>query len=91
MNGKIDEKTLLELSNAFMELFRKHNCNLDDVLLSQWVLDFKMTLSPPENKLFSIMEHDLESKDYFSIEGSVGREQYCLKQAGYDFIYKPVN
>ena len=75
-----------ELSKAFMDLFEKHNCNIGDVLLPQWVLSFMMNLSPPEKELFPIVERDLENRDYFSIEGSVGREQYRLKQAGYDLI-----
>jgi hypothetical protein len=46
-----------------------------------------MKLSPPETNLYPNVEHDLESKNYFDIEGTIDKVQYRLTQAGYDFIY----
>jgi len=76
-----------KLAKKIMELFKENAPNVGDLLLPQRILTFKMKLSPPETNLYSIVEHDLESRDYFGIEGTIDKVQYRLKQAGYDFIY----
>jgi len=77
-----------ELAREFMELFRNNNCNVGDILLSQWVHNFYQGLNPEKQRLFSEVVQDLENHEFFSCEGEAGREKYRLNQAGYDFIYR---
>jgi len=77
-----------ELTEEFMELFKNNNCNVGDILLPQWVLNFLQGLDPEGKRLFPDVVQDLESRGYFTSSGGIGREQYRLNQAGYDFIYR---
>jgi hypothetical protein len=76
-----------ELANAIMALFRENGCKAGDILQPQMILQFKLTLSPPEDGLFGNAVHDIKSREYITIEGSGIREQYRLTQAGYNHIY----
>jgi len=72
-----------EMTKAIMEVFKNNQCNVGDMLS---FFDFKKNLSSADAELFDIVSHDLESKNYFGIEGNIDKLQYRLKQAGYDYI-----
>jgi hypothetical protein len=77
-----------ELAFALMELFKKNNCRVGDILMPQWILQFQTNLNPSEQGIFGSAIHHLESIDFIKIEGTPNMEQYRLLQAGYNHLYK---
>jgi hypothetical protein len=78
-----------ELAEKVMAKFRDLNYQVDDILQSQMVRDIRLSLTPPENKIYDDAIQHLVNNNYITVEGSEMKEQYRLTQAGYNHIYNP--
>ena len=78
-----------ELAEKLMEKFRDLNYQAGDTLQPQIVRDIRLSLTPPENKIYDDAIQHLVNNNYITVEGSEMKEQYRLTQAGYDHIYNP--
>jgi hypothetical protein len=77
-----------EIADTLMELFKQNKCRVGDVIIPQWILQFRMKLNPDEGILVESAIHHLESIKFVRIVERQNLECLELTQEGYNSIYE---